>query len=80
MNCHNKSANDFAFIGSSSFLATAGHSSDGRNVVMWDTLLPPRCSLIECKLCSLVIAVIILDYVIGGILSILLTILSLFTR
>lgn len=28
--CHNKQGNDFAFLGSTSFLATAGHSSDGR--------------------------------------------------
>lgn len=49
MPCHNKSANDFVFIGSSSFLATAGHSSSGNNVIMWDTLLPPRCALIQCK-------------------------------
>ena len=28
--------------GSSSLLATAGHSADGRNVALWDTLLPQR--------------------------------------
>ena len=47
MACHNKSANDFVFISSSSFLASAGHSSDGMNVGLWDTLLPPRSSLIQ---------------------------------
>merc|ERR1711994_447802 len=34
---------DFVFQGgSSSLLATAGHSADGRNVALWDTLLPQR--------------------------------------
>ena len=30
LKCHNKQTSDFAFVGSSSFIATAGHSSDGR--------------------------------------------------
>jgi len=51
MMCHNKSANDFVFISSSSFLASAGHSSDGMNVGLWDTLLPPRSALIQSFHC-----------------------------
>lgn len=50
MSCHNKHTSDFVFISSSSFLATAGYSSDGNNVCFWDTLLPARCSLVQCKL------------------------------
>ena len=37
------------FLGSSSVLATAGHSSESRNVVLWDTLMPQRKSVIHCK-------------------------------
>ncbi|XP_071522289.1 dmX-like protein 2 [Panulirus ornatus] len=40
--CHNKHGSDFVFVGSSSLLATAGQSSEHRNVALWDTLLPQR--------------------------------------
>lgn len=40
--CHNKTASDFTFLGSSSLLMTAGHSTDHRNVVLLDTLLPTK--------------------------------------
>ncbi|KAL7632237.1 UNVERIFIED_CONTAM: hypothetical protein RMT77_017453 [Armadillidium vulgare] len=40
--CHNKHGHDFTFVGSSSLLATAGQSSDHRNVAIWDTLMPQR--------------------------------------
>ena len=33
--------------GSSSLLATAGHSQDGRNVALWDTLLPARKACVQ---------------------------------
>ena len=33
--------------GSSSVLATAGHSQDGRNVAIWDTLLPARKACVQ---------------------------------
>lgn len=33
--------------GSSSLLATAGYSTDGRNVALWDTLLPSRRACVQ---------------------------------
>uniref|UniRef100_A0A6I8PMC7 Dmx like 2 n=1 Tax=Ornithorhynchus anatinus TaxID=9258 RepID=A0A6I8PMC7_ORNAN len=44
---HSKTTSDFAFITSSSLVATAGHSSDNRNVCLWDTLIAPGNSLIH---------------------------------
>ena len=45
---HNKNTADVVFQGgSSSLLATAGHSVDGRNVAMWDTLLPARKACVQ---------------------------------
>ncbi|KAF6732610.1 DmX-like protein 2 [Oryzias melastigma] len=35
--CHTKACCDFAFITSSSLIATAGQSNDNRNVCLWDT-------------------------------------------
>jgi len=49
--CHNKGTSDFVFLGSSSVLATAGHSSESRNVVLWDTLMPQRKSVIHSFAC-----------------------------
>ncbi|KAF2367901.1 RAVE complex protein Rav1 C-terminal [Trinorchestia longiramus] len=49
--CHNKHGSDFAFVGSSSVLATCGQSSDHRNVALWDTLMPPRKANIVAWLC-----------------------------
>ncbi|KAG0248802.1 DmX-like protein 1 [Actinomortierella ambigua] len=46
LQCHNKIARDFCFLGSSSVLATTGHSVDNKNVSLWDTLLP------EAKACT----------------------------
>ncbi|KAF9182064.1 regulator of (H+)-ATPase in vacuolar membrane [Haplosporangium sp. Z 11] len=40
LNCHDRIARDFAFLGSSSVIATIGTSSDNRNLAIWDTLLP----------------------------------------
>nr|XP_006818127.1 PREDICTED: Dmx-like 2 [Saccoglossus kowalevskii] len=51
LQCHNKGINDFAFIGSSSLLATAGLSSDNKNLCLWDTLLPHRSSLVQAFTC-----------------------------
>jgi len=46
--CHSKGTSDFAFQGgSSSLFCTVGHSSDGKNVALWDTLMPQRRSLVE---------------------------------
>ncbi|KAG0315086.1 regulator of (H+)-ATPase in vacuolar membrane [Linnemannia gamsii] len=42
LHSHDKIARDFAFLGSSSVIATAGTSGDGRNLAIWDTLLPPE--------------------------------------
>jgi len=39
------------FVGSSSMIATAGHSADNRNVCLWDTLLPQRKALVQGIYC-----------------------------
>ncbi|XP_053557561.1 dmX-like protein 1 isoform X2 [Bombina bombina] len=49
--CHNKTANDFVFISSSSLIATAGQSSDNRNICLWDTLVTPTNSLVHAFTC-----------------------------
>uniref|UniRef100_A0A224YX63 DmX-like protein 2 n=1 Tax=Rhipicephalus zambeziensis TaxID=60191 RepID=A0A224YX63_9ACAR len=49
--CHTKQASDFAFVSSSSLIATAGHSTENRNVCLWDTLLPQRKALIASFSC-----------------------------
>ncbi|XP_077146958.1 dmX-like protein 1 isoform X1 [Ranitomeya variabilis] len=49
--CHNKTANDFVFISSSSLIATAGQSSDNRNLCLWDTLVTPANSLVHAFFC-----------------------------
>ncbi|XP_066993059.2 dmX-like protein 2 isoform X2 [Anabrus simplex] len=49
--CHNKITSDFVFLGSCSVLATAGHSSESKNVAMWDSLLPLKKSLISAFTC-----------------------------
>lgn len=46
--CHSKGTSDFVFQGgSSSLFCTVGHSGDGKNVALWDTLMPQRRSLVE---------------------------------
>ncbi|KAF7695264.1 dmX-like protein 1 isoform X1 [Silurus meridionalis] len=47
LQCHNKTAHDFVFVGSSSLIATAGLSTDNRNVCLWDTLVTPSNSLVH---------------------------------
>uniref|UniRef100_A0A8C6VBG8 Dmx like 1 n=1 Tax=Naja naja TaxID=35670 RepID=A0A8C6VBG8_NAJNA len=49
--CHNKTASDFVFISSSSLIATAGLSTDNRNICLWDTLVAPSCSLVHAFTC-----------------------------
>ncbi|XP_075753347.1 dmX-like protein 2 isoform X2 [Pelodiscus sinensis] len=49
--CHSKTTSDFAFITSSSLVATSGHSNDNRNVCLWDTLVSPGNSLIHAFPC-----------------------------
>ncbi|KAM9064953.1 dmX-like protein 2 isoform X1 [Sarcophilus harrisii] len=49
--CHGKTTSDFAFITSSSLVATSGQSNDGRNVCLWDTLISPANSLIHGFTC-----------------------------
>ncbi|KAK3717892.1 hypothetical protein QZH41_014895, partial [Actinostola sp. cb2023] len=51
LKCHNKQTNDFVFLSSASYIATAGHSSDGNNVATWDTLVPQRSSLVHAFTC-----------------------------
>ncbi|KAF2073581.1 hypothetical protein CYY_005098 [Polysphondylium violaceum] len=47
LQAHSKQTLDFTFLNSGSLLATAGISSDsGRDVCLWDVLLPPNKSLI----------------------------------
>lgn len=43
--CHNKFGTGFCFLGTSSLIAASGHSSDGIDVSLWDTLMPPRSRL-----------------------------------
>lgn len=46
--CHTKQTSDFVFHGgSSSLFCTAGHSTDGKNVGLWDTLMPPKRGLVQ---------------------------------
>lgn len=40
---------DFVFLGSCSMVATAGHSSENRNVAMWDSLLPKKKAMVAGK-------------------------------
>ncbi|XP_049518236.1 dmX-like protein 2 isoform X5 [Dermacentor silvarum] len=49
--CHTKQASDFAFVSSTSLIATAGHSTENRNVCLWDTLLPQRKALVASFSC-----------------------------
>ncbi|XP_065176248.1 dmX-like protein 1 isoform X2 [Sycon ciliatum] len=49
--CHNRCTNDFVFMSSTSFLATAGYSNDGKNVALYDFLVPPHKSLIRGFTC-----------------------------
>jgi len=49
--CHSKGTSDFVFLGSSSVLATTGNSSESRNVVLWDTLMPQRKAVIHSFVC-----------------------------
>ncbi|XP_006831710.1 PREDICTED: dmX-like protein 2 isoform X3 [Chrysochloris asiatica] len=49
--CHSKATSDFAFITSSSLVATSGQSNDNRNVCLWDTLVSPGNSLIHGFTC-----------------------------
>ncbi|XP_059145859.1 dmX-like protein 2 isoform X3 [Physella acuta] len=51
LQCHNKTTSDFQFVGSSSLIATAGQSSEHKNVCIWDTLLPHRSSLVHAFQC-----------------------------
>ncbi|KAL7392290.1 hypothetical protein ABVT39_022451 [Epinephelus coioides] len=51
LQCHNKTAHDFVFVGSSSLIATAGLSTDNRNVCLWDTLVTPANSLVHAFCC-----------------------------
>ncbi len=43
---------DFTFVGSASLLGTSGQSSEGRNVCLWDTLLPQKSALVQGKALS----------------------------
>uniref|UniRef100_A0A182NDD9 RAVE complex protein Rav1 C-terminal domain-containing protein n=1 Tax=Anopheles dirus TaxID=7168 RepID=A0A182NDD9_9DIPT len=49
--CHNKGITDFVFLGSCSLVATAGHSSESKNVTIWDTLLPQKKALVAAFTC-----------------------------
>ncbi|XP_035825075.1 dmX-like protein 2 [Aplysia californica] len=51
LQCHNRTTSDFQFVGSSSLIATAGQSSELKNVCLWDTLLPTRSSLVHAFQC-----------------------------
>uniref|UniRef100_A0A8C5BSZ2 Dmx-like 2 n=1 Tax=Gadus morhua TaxID=8049 RepID=A0A8C5BSZ2_GADMO len=49
--CHTKACGDFAFITSSSLIATAGQSNDNKNVCLWDTLVSPSNSMVHAFPC-----------------------------
>ncbi|XP_059222460.1 dmX-like protein 2 [Stomoxys calcitrans] len=49
--CHNKTLSDFVFLGSCSLLATAGQSSENKNIIVWDTLLPQKKSCVSAFTC-----------------------------
>ncbi|KAM9408900.1 dmX-like protein 2 isoform 2-T2 [Pholidichthys leucotaenia] len=49
--CHTKTCGDFAFITSSSLIATAGQSNDNRNVCLWDTLISPGNTMVHAFPC-----------------------------
>ncbi|XP_068174948.1 dmX-like protein 2 isoform X2 [Antennarius striatus] len=49
--CHSKTCGDFAFITSSSLIATAGQSNDNRNVCLWDTLISPSNTMVHAFPC-----------------------------
>ncbi|KAH7643602.1 dmx-like protein [Dermatophagoides farinae] len=49
--CHNKTTSDFTFLSSSSLLMAAGHSTDHRNVVLVDTLVPRERSIVLAFAC-----------------------------
>lgn len=49
--CHNKVTSDFVFLGSCSMVATTGHSSESKNVALWDSLLPQKKALITAFTC-----------------------------
>ncbi|KAF5272292.1 hypothetical protein FQR65_LT04949 [Abscondita terminalis] len=49
--CHSKGISDFVFLGSCSLLATAGHSSESKNVCIWDSILPHGKSMVVAFTC-----------------------------
>ncbi|KAJ0175201.1 hypothetical protein K1T71_009342 [Dendrolimus kikuchii] len=49
--CHSKGISDFVFLGSCSLVATAGHSSESKNVAVWDTLMPIKKALVVSWTC-----------------------------
>ncbi|XP_022257757.1 dmX-like protein 2 isoform X5 [Limulus polyphemus] len=49
--CHSKQVSDFAFVSSSSLIATAGHSAENKNICLWDTLLPQRKAMVSAFIC-----------------------------
>ncbi|XP_044259843.1 dmX-like protein 2 isoform X7 [Tribolium madens] len=51
LQCHNKGISDFVFLGSCSLLATAGHSSESKNVCIWDSILPHGKALVVAFTC-----------------------------
>ncbi|CAG9822471.1 unnamed protein product [Phaedon cochleariae] len=51
LHCHNKGISDFVFLGSCSLLATAGHSSESKNVCIWDSILPHGKALVTAFTC-----------------------------
>ncbi|KAL1506470.1 hypothetical protein ABEB36_005832 [Hypothenemus hampei] len=51
LNCHNKGISDFVFLGSCSLIATAGHSSENKNVCIWDSIMPHNKALVMALTC-----------------------------
>eukprot|EP01135_Chromosphaera_perkinsii_P009258 Nk52_evm10s1705 gene=Nk52_evmTU10s1705 len=51
INCHSKATNEFLFLNSCGFFASAGISSDMKNVRLWDSLLPPNKACVNEFIC-----------------------------
>lgn len=49
--CHSKQTSDFVYLGSSSLIASAGMSTDSKNVALWDTLMPMKKAQIASFVC-----------------------------
>ena len=60
--CHSKQTSDFVFQGGcSSLICTAGHSADGKNVAMWDTLMSQKRCQVRTRLTLTAISIKLIE-------------------